>query len=119
MIRSFKLAFALLVLLSGCLYRVPGFDEATVIPPQKEAPPLPEGPALRALVLGDWGTGGPGQQDLARAIEWIHGQAPPLGGSNQAAHHPVLMTVACPGPYSSSGVLWRHAAQRLSSDRSG
>jgi hypothetical protein len=76
-IRSFKLAFALLVFLSGCLYRVPGFDEATVIPPQKDAPPLPEGPALRALVLGDWGTGGPGQQDLARAIEWIHGQAPP------------------------------------------
>jgi tartrate-resistant acid phosphatase type 5 len=63
--------------LSGCLYRAPGFDDTLPMPPQENPPPLPVGPSLRVLVLGDWGTGGPGQGDVARSIEWVHGEAPP------------------------------------------
>jgi tartrate-resistant acid phosphatase type 5 len=71
-----RLAF-FVFFLSGCLYRAPGFEDALPVPPQEDPPPLPEEPGLGVLVLGDWGTGGPGQRDVARAIEWVHGDAPP------------------------------------------
>lgn len=77
MTRAGRLAMCSLVLLAGCIYRAPGFEDTFPIPPQTDPPPLPEGPSLRVLVLGDWGTGGPGQNNVARAIEWVHGEAPP------------------------------------------
>lgn len=45
---------------------VPISDEAGPISP------LPEGPHLRVLVLGDFGTGGPGQRGIAEAIARTH-----------------------------------------------
>ena len=77
MTRAGQLALSLLFLLSGCLYRLPEVDESFDEVPARDLPPLPEGPSLRVLVLGDWGTGGPGQMALAGAIEQVHGQAPP------------------------------------------
>ena len=77
MTRPGCLALAFLVLGTGCAHSGPGLDFTyTAIPPQ-DLPPLPEGPSLRVLVLGDWGTGGAGQKALAGVIELTHGEAPP------------------------------------------
>jgi acid phosphatase len=40
-------------------------------------PQLPDGPALRVLVIGDYGTGGEGQSEVARAIAETHAPDPP------------------------------------------
>ncbi|MGW8264785.1 MAG: metallophosphoesterase [Longimicrobiales bacterium] len=77
MTRAGHLTLLLLFLLSGCYYRIPPMDESFEEVPDRDLPPLPEGLALRVLVLGDWGTGGPGQMALARAIERVHEEAPP------------------------------------------
>jgi tartrate-resistant acid phosphatase type 5 len=75
--RGGRLSLFLLILLSGCYYRVPQLDESFDKVPERDLPPLPEASGLRVLVLGDWGTGGPGQMALARAIERVHREAPP------------------------------------------
>jgi len=75
--RTAPLILFLLILLSGCHYRLPTLDESFDLVPEGDLPPLPEGPALRVLVLGDHGTGGSGQAALAAAIERVHGEAPP------------------------------------------
>jgi tartrate-resistant acid phosphatase type 5 len=75
--RPALLALSFLILLWGCSYRSPGVDDTFVAMPAADLPPLPEGPSLRVLVLGDWGTGGLGQKHLAKAIEWTHAEAPP------------------------------------------
>lgn len=49
--------------------------ERPEVPISAEAGPipnLPEGPHLRVLVLGDFGTGGPGQRSIAEAIARTH-----------------------------------------------
>lgn len=62
---------------SGCLYRRPWTDDALTATPPAEVPALPEGPALRVLVLGDFGTGEEGQREVARAIAETHASNPP------------------------------------------
>jgi len=70
---------ALLLLLgaSACFYRAPWTDDARSARPPADLPPLPEGPALRVLILGDFGTGEDGQREVSRAIADTHALAPP------------------------------------------
>jgi hypothetical protein len=64
--------------LAGCAHAaLPDFADGDGWEPPSESPPLPDAPALRVLVFGDWGTGGPGQKALAKAIESVHADAPP------------------------------------------
>lgn len=61
---------------AACVPRVEG-------PPPEDGPvpadlvELPRGPALRVLVLGDWGTGGEGQRRIARAAAEALRDRPP------------------------------------------
>ena len=73
------LSAALLLLLGEgcCLYRKPWTDDALTARPPADLPPLPAGPALRILILGDFGTGKQGQYQVARAIADTHASAPP------------------------------------------
>lgn len=77
--RASLILAALLLLLgeSGCLYRKPWTDDALTARPPGDLPPLPDGPSLRVLVLGDFGTGGEGQHEVSRAIAETHASAPP------------------------------------------
>jgi len=71
---------ALLSLLLGqeaCLYRKPWFDDAPSARAPADLPPLPSGPALRVLVIGDFGTGESGQREVAEAISRTHAGDPP------------------------------------------
>ena len=75
---SFPCATLLLLLgLSSCLYRKPLTDDALTAKPPPNLPLLPVEPALRVLVLGDFGTGREGQAEVARAIAETHASAPP------------------------------------------
>ena len=62
---------------SSCLYRRPWTDDAPTAAPPTSVPAFPDGPALRVLVLGDFGTGGEGQREVARAIAETHASNPP------------------------------------------
>ena len=48
--------------------------EVPIAPEAGPIPALPEGPHLRILVLGDFGTGGPGQHQIAEAIARTHSE---------------------------------------------
>lgn len=78
-IRTALTAGALWLLLGtpSCLYRRPWTDDAPTAMPPAEVPAVPEGPALRVLVLGDFGTGEEGQREVARAIAETHASNPP------------------------------------------
>jgi len=64
-------------LVVGCLGPLPRSDAIPVPPSPATIPFLPQGPALRVLVLGDWGTGGAGQREVAQAIAATHEDSPP------------------------------------------
>jgi tartrate-resistant acid phosphatase type 5 len=70
-------ALSLLLGEAGCYYRLPPFDDALTARTPPNLPPLPEGRALRVLVLGDFGTGGSGQREVSKAIAETHASAPP------------------------------------------
>ncbi len=70
-------ALVLLLALSGCLLRDPFTDAVPIPPPEESLPTLPPGPSLGVLVMGDWGTGGEGQREVAEAMASVHGNAPP------------------------------------------
>ena len=63
--------------LTGCFLRDPPNDLIPPRPPPESFAPLPSGPSLQVLVLGDWGTGKQGQKSLAETIAEIHGESPP------------------------------------------
>lgn len=68
----------LLTLIPGaCLYRKPWTDDAPTALPPADLPRLLPEPALRVLVLGDFGTGDSGQREVARAIAETHASNPP------------------------------------------
>jgi acid phosphatase len=62
---------------TGCLYRKPWKDDAFTIRSPAGLSALPDGPALRVLVIGDHGTGGEGQREVSRAIAQTHATDPP------------------------------------------
>jgi tartrate-resistant acid phosphatase type 5 len=75
-----SLIFAFLLLLlgeTGCLSRRPRIDDALTVRSPPGLPSLPDGPALRVLVFGDFGTGDEGQAEVSRAIANTHESAPP------------------------------------------
>jgi len=77
--RSLLAVVNLLLLLggAGCVYRKPWSDDARTARTPANLPALPEGPALRVLILGDFGTGEEGQHEVSRAIAEAHASAPP------------------------------------------
>jgi len=79
MVRGSFILTALLLLLgeSGCIGRRPRFDDALTARTPLGLPPLPDGPALRVLVLGDHGTGDEGQAEVSQSIANTHASAPP------------------------------------------
>ncbi len=62
---------------AGCVTFRPPNDDIPPRPATAIFPSLPATPALQVLVLGDWGTGGPGQREVAGAIALTHGASPP------------------------------------------
>lgn len=70
-------ALALLLLPSGCILRKPWVDDTFSAKTPADLPPLRGEPALRILVIGDFGTGKAGQLETARAIENLYAQTPP------------------------------------------
>lgn len=62
---------------AGCLWPWPLRDDTQRAFTPGDLPPLPAEPFLEAVVLGDWGTGGAGQREVARAIETSFGPRPP------------------------------------------
>lgn len=67
-----------LALGSGCLLpRRPSVDDTFTARTPTNLPELPNGRALRVLVIGDFGTGGEGQREVAAAIARTHAVAPP------------------------------------------
>ncbi|HSG47578.1 MAG TPA: hypothetical protein VLA43_07205, partial [Longimicrobiales bacterium] len=65
------------VLVGGCSLSRPLFDDPHRTPYPAHFPELPQGPSLDVLVMGDWGTGGPGQRRVSRAIEDAYRFDPP------------------------------------------
>lgn len=63
------------VLLSACIG--PRFDDTLTATTPPGLPGLPAGPSLKILVIGDYGTGGPGQRAIAKAIAETHRNSPP------------------------------------------
>ncbi len=63
--------------LTGCLGHSPPNDDIPPRPSPAIFPPLPQGPSLQVLVLGDQGTGGEGQREVAEAIAATHADSPP------------------------------------------
>jgi len=78
-VRASLILASLLLLLgeTGCLYRKPWVDDALTARTPPNLPALPDGPALRVLVMGDFGTGGEGQAEVSRAIADTHASDPP------------------------------------------
>lgn len=64
-------------ILNGCVGIRPPNDDIPPRPPPANFPALPDGPSLDILVIGDWGTGGLGQREVARAIAKTHSASPP------------------------------------------
>ena len=62
---------------AGCISTRPPNDDIPPRPAPAIFPSLPATPALQVLVLGDWGTGGAGQREVAAAIALTHGASPP------------------------------------------
>ena len=79
MARLSRILAVLILLLpeTGCLYRRPWVDDAFTATTPENLPALPQGPALRVLVLGDFGTGGEGQTEVSRSIALTHAPNPP------------------------------------------
>lgn len=69
------LTVALAVAGLGCSGIYAGLDRDTVL--DSPLPALPGGPHLSVLVLGDWGTGEPGQKALADTMARVHADDPP------------------------------------------
>lgn len=65
------------LLLAGCPGRRPPNDDIPTPPPAANFPDLPQAPPLKVLVMGDWGTGGNGQQAVADAMAATHADSPP------------------------------------------
>lgn len=63
--------------LVGCFGHTPPNDDIPPRPSPAIFPHLPGEPSLQVLVLGDWGTGGEGQQEVADAAAVTHAQSPP------------------------------------------
>jgi acid phosphatase len=63
--------------LTGCIRKKPPNDDIPPRPPSANFPAVPDGPSLSFLVIGDWGTAGLGQREVARAISRTHRGAPP------------------------------------------
>jgi acid phosphatase len=61
----------------GCVGMRPPNDDIPPTPSPANFPALPDGPSLNILVIGDWGTGGLGQREVARAIAKTHEDSPP------------------------------------------
>ena len=59
--------------LGGCYGADPSQWAQNQVLPEPSLPELPDAPSLDVLVLGDWGTGGDGQIQLARTIARSHG----------------------------------------------
>ena len=59
------------------MYRRPWTDDALTAATPANLPPLPDGPALTVLVIGDFGTGDHGQVEVSRAIAQTHASEPP------------------------------------------
>lgn len=101
--RWVPLAFLLLLGTGACVARVPSEAELATVAGLREPPQVPAGPPLAVLVLGDHGTGGPGQRAVARAIARTHRASPPdlvlTVGDN---FYPV-------GVYNRTDELWRTA----------
>lgn len=69
--------FALSFWVGGCLWPWPFREQSHGALPPEDPPSLPSGPFLEVVVLGDWGTGGPGQREVARGIEAAFTRQPP------------------------------------------
>lgn len=77
--RAYPVVAALVLLLgpAGCILRKPWVDDTFSAETPANLPPLPGGPALKVLVIGDFGTRGEGQRQVAQAIAETHGEDPP------------------------------------------
>ena len=65
----------LLLGLSGCIGRISQANRTLPFDP-KSLTILPARQGLRVLVIGDFGTGGKGQRDVAKAIATLHKSKP-------------------------------------------
>lgn len=70
-------ALFLIIAQAGCFFRRPWRDDTFTVRSPANLPALPDGPALRVLTIGDYGTGEKGQQEVSRAIAQTHAAAPP------------------------------------------
>ncbi len=72
-----SMAFIAVLLSASCLLRDPFTDSIPTAPPPGSFQPVPDGPSLDVLVLGDWGTGGDGQRELGESMARTHAASPP------------------------------------------
>ncbi len=63
---------ALGLILSACAPNIHTGEPVGTLQSAQERPALPAGRPLTILVLGDWGTGGPGQRALAEVMTRVH-----------------------------------------------
>ena len=63
--------------LGSCFLQHPISKSFPEPPPPESLPVVPDGPSLNVLVLGDWGTGGDGQRELAVNMAATHAADPP------------------------------------------
>lgn len=73
--RSIVLAAALTLMTLGCSGVYAGLDRDNLL--GTPLPPLPDGPHVSVLVLGDFGTGERGQRELADTMTRVHADSPP------------------------------------------
>ncbi len=77
MARNGTLLLLIPLWLAGCSITRPLSDDPYTAPSSVSFFELPSEPSLDVLVFGDWGTGGPGQRQMARAMEDTYRYDPP------------------------------------------